>query len=289
MSTILHFDPSKLTFARAHGVRANHLNYQFQTVTYDGQSCLLQTKPFLASGLIKSQFQDKPQVLIPMTSIPILKVIDEKAKEALDFPEDAPSSWKDSFISKEAYKSLNTEKLYLKTKDLQIYDINGEPYDEELKEGTYSAILHVVGIYIGSHGSTDKRASLQVKVKQLQYEPRFNKCLFVKPTEMTSNVKPSATAHLTFKQPLAKRRKANVKEALTVDIDGMYDKVDKQFIDECVDVPFLWKFYLHCQAMLARGQDNDESKHAVEHVENVEKHLKNLLGDDWLMKCRNQC
>ena len=285
MSTILHFDPSKLTFAKAHSVRASQLNFQFQSVTYDGQSCLLQTKPFFGNGLINSKFQDQPQMLIPISSIPLLKVIDEKAKEVLDFPEDAPSSWKDSFISKEAYKSLNNDKLYLKTKDLQIYDIDGEIYDGELKQGTYSAILHVVGIYIGSHGSTDKRASLQVKVKQLQYEPQSNKCLFVKPTEITPSVKPTATAQVTFKQPLPKRRKPNSKDTLSVNIDGMYDKVDKTFIEECTDASFLWKFYLHCQAMVTKGHSNDETEHSIV---NVEKQLMNLLGDDWLMHCRNQ-
>lgn len=287
MSVILNFDSSKLRFDGPHTVRGSQMSFQYQSLSYDGQPCLLQTKPFIASGLTKSKFQDQPQMFIPSSSIPVLIDIDEIAKKALIFPEDAPSSWKEAFDSGEAYKSLNIDKLYLKTKNLIIYDTEGDQYDGELKQGTYSAILHVVGIYIGSHGTTTKRASLQVKVKQLQYEPLADKCLFVKPTELMQSNKHSATGQLTFKQPLAKRRKVSNLEPLIINNDGTFDGVDKKFITKCEDAAYLWKFYLYCQKMITKSQSGDKGETA-QLVESTEKQLKSLLGDDWLMQCRNQ-
>ena len=287
MSTILNFEPSKLSFAAPHTVRGGHLTFQFQSLSYDGQPCLIQTKPFIGNGLSFSKFQDQQQMVIPASSIPSLLKIDEEAKNALLFPEDAPSSWKESFENGEAYKAINNDKMYIKTKDLLIFDKDGELYEEEVKNGTYSAILHVVGIYIGSHGSTGKHASLQVKVKQLQYEPLSNKCLFRSPTELVKAPKATSVANLSFKQPLSKRRKVNRIEPLTLNTN-VFDDVDKNFITHCDDSDFLWKFYLHCQALITKGQSPEDEMKVHKLVRSTEKQLKSLLGDDWLLECRNK-
>ena len=69
----------------------------------------------------------------------------------------------------------------------QGFDLFKNPIDsDELKRGRYMALVHVTGLYFGSHGATGKLASLQMKVVQLLFEPLpIEKCLITFEDETT--------------------------------------------------------------------------------------------------------
>ena len=186
------------------------------------------------------------------------------------------------FDNGEAYKSILSERLYLKpTRNLLVFDTENKPFDGSLNDGMYSVIVHVTGIYIGSHGSTDKNASLQVGVKQIQYEPQSHTSLFAKPSQSVKST--AGTGEVSFK-PLIKRRKVGSNESIGLVTENNFEKVDENFINKCDSSQFLWKYYLHMQRNKANGSFDLTSSDLLECTE---QRLKTLLGVNWLIHLRN--
>ena len=46
--------------------------------------------------------------------------------------------------------------------------------------GNYLVVFKIIGLYMGSNGMTEKLASLQVRIIQVQYEPCNSPCNFAK-------------------------------------------------------------------------------------------------------------
>jgi len=157
--------------------------FYFQTLNYGDDGFYLQVPFFHSNGMSTSGYSNMRQmrVTFPKWQQVILKTIDSFAKECVELPESAPTHWRKALEEGVGYKELpEFDTLFLKLSDhFQAFDLFTNAMEcEDLKRGRYMGLVHVTGLYIGSHGSTGKVASLQMKVLQLVYEPLpIDKCL----------------------------------------------------------------------------------------------------------------
>ena len=173
--------PEEIYFSSPRPVTTDNFTCYYQNASMDSKPLYVETSSFYSRGLNKSKFSDQMQLRIPEECTSTLIQIDEKAKQALKCPPNFAKKWRKDFENKEIYKSLPYDKLFLKfSADWKCFNKEGEVIDIALTAGNYRLVLHVIGIYIGNHGSTPYLASLQVKIKQVEFEPEGEESMFSK-------------------------------------------------------------------------------------------------------------
>lgn len=185
MPACLDVNPSDIDFTKPVTVVNEAYSCHYQYASIKGEPIYIQTPKFYSKGSIKSRFNDKLQLILPSHCALTLLKVDAKAKNMFQLPKDAVNqSWK-RFAKDDIYKSIDGDKLYLKfSNDYSCYDTDGNVMNDcELSAGDYTLILHVIGIYIGSHGSSSHMASLMVRIKQVQFSAKVqSECLFIRPS-----------------------------------------------------------------------------------------------------------
>ena len=173
MPTILNVDPVDIEFSHPKSVKGKGFTCHYQYASLHGEGLYLQTPSFLSKGPKKSRFNDEFQLLIPKACTSQLLAIDERAMQSLKCPDDTPKHLRKSFETKEGYKQLQSDKVYLKfSKDWKCFNKKGEVINCDLTTGSYTLVLQIIGIFIGHHGSTSNIASLQVRIKQVQFDAK---------------------------------------------------------------------------------------------------------------------
>lgn len=90
----------------------------------------------------------------------------------------------------------------------QFFDQNCNPITREMMGyGQYRVIIHVKGMYIGPHGDNTIRASVQLKVKQIQYVPVYRPCLFSSTTKDVTPPGPPAVPAVNIGAPSISKKK----------------------------------------------------------------------------------
>ena len=184
MPTVLTIDPLEIDFTDPKIVMGQDFTCNYQYASVHDEPLYVQTPSFFSKGPSKSRFNDHLQLFIPKACTSTLLKIDERAMQLLKCPGDAPQHWKKRFEKEDVYKQLSSDKLYLKfSKDWKCFNEKGEIIHRELTSGKYTLVLHIIGIFIGTHGSTPYLASLQAKIKQVQFEPQVqSESLFIQST-----------------------------------------------------------------------------------------------------------
>lgn len=175
-SNNIQFEEAKLhNFS---GVENKH--YYLQELKCDGKAFYIQSDWFVSEGPKMNSFQ-KPEILLKSAGVikNTLKSIETLAKAQMKYP----SEYEVELGKKDEYFKCIPDKsdfLYCKlAQGARCFDLDCHPLaPQSLAYGRYRVILHVKGIYIGSHGPTKALASLMIKVEQLQYESLVLPCLF---------------------------------------------------------------------------------------------------------------
>lgn len=154
----------------------------FQSLRHEHPYChfYLQTNNFYSRGPQISKLNGKMQMYIPEEAgiherlCTLLSMC--KAEAACPNGE-----WQVNFDNGTAWKDI--DKVYATfAQEWQAFDFMRKPVEcDKLDSGDYALLLQVTGVYMGSHGTSDKLASMQVKVIQVMYEAKskFNECLFI--------------------------------------------------------------------------------------------------------------
>lgn len=153
-------------------------HYYTQALKYKGSDLLLTSDWFRSDG-IKYSMDKKPELLVkvfPSTNF-IFKSIENLAIQSMKLPNEYQHTGPIEPIFKRMPDLTNR---YVKLNyDAAIFNKMRIPIKkEELAYGDYRVMLHVKGIYIGTHGYGGKLASLQVRICQVQFIPVTIQCLF---------------------------------------------------------------------------------------------------------------
>ena len=170
---VVDLNKIKIAPAKKISVGANS-TYWFQRISYgeDGDLLLQSPKFRRRSSVVKSNFDDSKKLVLSKDLFPSLAQIELLASDNYDL--DVISDPQKKFDqAKEAYfKHMNADNIFVKfSKDFIAFDANKKPYSGAFGYGWYKVILHVVGIYIGQHGTGPEKASLQLRVKQVMFNP----------------------------------------------------------------------------------------------------------------------
>ena len=299
MPTVLNVNPLDIDFTDPKIVMGQDFTCHYQYASLHDESLYLQTPSFLSKGPSKSRFNDQLQLFIPKACTSTLLKIDERAKQAFKCPPDAPKHWKKRFENENVYKELKSDKLYLKfSKDLKCFNEKGEVIHRDLTAGRYTLILHVIGIFIGNHGSTQYLASLQVKIKQVQFEPQSQtESLFIQPTpphrrggtlskfdidDLPTEVGDDESENL----PRRKKRKVQkqVTSASTSnDDEDDDDDDDKDLVVRSKKARKLLKLF-RLNNYGTQHPTEEEQRDHDKFLESLDEQLCDLLGQDWQVK-----
>ena len=153
-------------------------HYFVQDLKYNNTDLYLISEWFESTG-IKTDF-GKAEMLIKQSGSmeSCLRIVEKEAKRQIQFPpeygvknEDCDKHFKTFPSTPFAYIKL-ARFAHAYNTDCQQISFNSLEY------GRYRIVLHVRGIYIGSHGALDKLASLQNRIVQIQYDKIVMPCLF---------------------------------------------------------------------------------------------------------------
>lgn len=178
-------DMSKFKFAplEKHVLYQGSRAYHTQALTYDNTDCIITTPWFKSNGLsCSSQFEKaKPEILVKYTE-EIKKLIHEIESVAINNLE-IPNNLSIPFgkTRDTLFKRIpDVNNIFVKlAPECTYYGKNFETINKQhLAHGNYRVALHVVGTYVGSHGQTDKIASLSMRITQILFEPINIPCLF---------------------------------------------------------------------------------------------------------------
>lgn len=166
-------------------------HYYTQSLKYKGSDLVLTSDWFRSDGF-KYSIDKKPEMLVrlfPDTNS-ILKGIEDLAIQTIKLPAEYQHSGPIEPIFKRMPAIRN---LYVKVnQDAVVFNKMHMPIKrEELSYGDYRVMLHVKGIYIGTHGYGGKLASLQVRICQIQFIPVAIQCLFPSIVSQQTIEKPS--------------------------------------------------------------------------------------------------
>lgn len=152
-------------------------NYYTQALKLNGNDVFIPTTWFFADGLRVTDNKKELKVSLVPELRATLKRIEEIAIESgLRLPVEFQTSYSNS----EVFKPLpDRDTFNLKLQyDAACFDTAGKIVKfDTLSMGDYRAMVHVKGLYIGSHPS-GKLVSLQLRITQIQYMPRVPQCMF---------------------------------------------------------------------------------------------------------------
>ena len=304
MPTVLTVKPSEVQFSSPKIVMGQNFTCHYQYASLRNEPLYLQTSSFFSKGPRKSRYSDHLQLLLPKTCTSTLLSIDEKAKQSLKCPNDATKQLRKNFESKDGYKQLQSDKVYLKfANDWKCFNEKGEVIHCDLSSGTYTLVLHIIGIFIGHHGSTSNVASLQVRIKQVKFEAKPQmESLFIKPTltnrrgvavpKLDIDNIPTVVSDDSEGKP--KKKKAKVEKKVSLphtpiysDTDGDDDDDDDEDDDDRKD--FLVRSKRAKRLLQAFRLNNyptqQETKEEQivhdDYLASLDVELCNLLGNDW--------
>ena len=174
----------------------------YQYLRYNNsKTILIQSKKFETDGLRRSQFDANTyQLAVPKSALTDTVM---RLDDYLSTTFSMPAITRPSFQIAEPYKKLTDkthDDVFIKvdTENLRVFDFerNEIHLDDisKLQHGEYKVIIKICGIYIGSHGSIPKYASLQMKIIQIMYRQQFeNDCYFTtdETTSLTTSSPPS--------------------------------------------------------------------------------------------------
>ena len=187
--TTASLDSTKIYFnvPERHDLASNNRYYYMQALTYNGEDLYLESDWFESDGV---KFNPAMKLEMMFRSNGIMKesldMVQSEALRQLIIPAEYNIAAEDK---QRVYKLLpKSNYLFAKLgRGVQYFNQNCQPImRESLAYGQYRVIIHVKGIYIGPHGDTPARASLQMKIKQIQYVPVFIPCLFSSSTKFTT-------------------------------------------------------------------------------------------------------
>jgi len=134
---------------------------------------------------------------------------------------------------KELFKPIpKTDNFFVKIdRGIQCYDktCTAIPY-ESLSFGKYRVIVHVKSVYYGRHGEEPHKASLVLKVAQLQYEKQTMPCLFLDEPLANKNISEPPLATSTPIDVKKKRTRPRLQRQNTIPAEDLKN-VDTIFKD----------------------------------------------------------
>ena len=153
--------------------------YYTQALKVNGQNFYASSDWFTCNG-IQEGFDKKKELLVPFQKelATQLKNIESFAiAEGLKVPVEFQSMQSSADIFK---RQPDRDSLYIKLDyDVAGFDKMCKPLAlENMVFGDYRVIIHFKGLYIGNHPGSGKLASVQLRISQIQYVPRFVPCLF---------------------------------------------------------------------------------------------------------------
>lgn len=158
-------------------------SYYFQPLKVNGQDLFLTSEWFRSDG-IKYGLDKKPEILFTVGILirSILNIIEGIAIKQLKVPQEILKAFNVQNLSnKDLYRFLHqANNLYGKlTYDCTCFNTRRKLVKkEDLGYGEYRVIVHVRGLFIGSHSQENKLASLQLRITQMQFREVDVPCLF---------------------------------------------------------------------------------------------------------------
>ena len=159
--------------------------YYLQNLTLDnGGLNVLITSDWFQSDGIKTGVNNKAEMMFKTSGIvrSYLNAIEASAIHQLKIPIDLVHEHgiSNDIPAPSLYRALSqSEYLYAKLeRDCPIFNMKRNIIKkEETGFGEYRILLHVKGLYIGSHSTPGKLASLQMRINQIQYKEASMTCL----------------------------------------------------------------------------------------------------------------
>ena len=246
MSVTRVVDLDKIHFAPPKKVAVNNRStYWFQKITYgNGESpLLLQSPKYRRASVVKSQFDNTKKFILACDLFPNLKEIDLLASQSYDLnvlcgPGETFNRAKESY-----YRYINTDNIFVKmASDFHAFDVNKKPYTGDFGYGSYKVIVQVTGVYIGPHGSSEEKASLQLRVKQVMHDPTpTEEPLFIdSDNDEDEEQGPTGGNGSISKSCLLTRRKRALH---TFNIPITEERTHLDWINECDDADHLIEVY----------------------------------------------
>ena len=226
-------NPSLIQFSspERNDLALHNRHYYFQNLSYNGEDLYLESEWFESEG-IKIRPFSKPDMMFRCSGVlkESLDIVQLEALRQLNIPAEynIPQA-NSSGIFKPLAKS---NYLFAKLgQGAQCFNENCQPVRREsLSYGQYRVIVHVKGIYIGPHGDSPLKASLQLKIRQVQYMPVVAPCLFSSakinystppPSTILGVTVPGAPKKKTTRKPkLLQRQNAIIDTDFLVDLDN---------------------------------------------------------------------
>ena len=169
-----------------HELRDGSRCYYTQDLKFLGRELLVQTEWFASIGVKTGIESYKKEMLVPISNElrQVLKEIETLAiNEGLRPPAEFVGYQKPP-SNADIFKHLpltDREKLFVKVNyDAACFDKYCKPIAfDKMQAGQYRVAIHIKGLYIGHHPANDgKLASLQLRVTQIQNDPKSVQCLF---------------------------------------------------------------------------------------------------------------
>ena len=168
-----------------HELRNVDRTYYTQDLKWQGEDLSLQTDWFTSTGVKDGMESYKKEMLVPISNEmrQVLKEIETLAvNEGLRLPAEFTGHQKVS--NAEVFKHLplaEREKLFIKVNhDAVCFDKQRKHIAfEKMQSGEFRVAILVKGLYIGHHpANMGKLASLQLRISQIQNDPKIVHCLF---------------------------------------------------------------------------------------------------------------
>ena len=153
--------------------------YFTQSLKYKGQDFFIPTEWFKSTGP-QEAFDKKNEMLVPLQP-DILNILNEIENLALRDGLKMPPDYQVTGSKEEIFKRLPTRpRLYIKVAyDVVCYNKHNQIVKfTSLGMGDYRVMIQVKGLYIGSHVTTSKLVSLQLRISQIQYIANVPTCMF---------------------------------------------------------------------------------------------------------------
>ena len=176
------FNPTDITFEEPtrHQILPLGRSYYTQALKCSGNDLIIASDWFSSShGISYSHMDHKPEIRVMncQAIVKILHTIEDVAVKQLKLPAEFNHSGSNEPVFKRLPSAYN---LFFKlSSDCVFFDENKsitKPVDWGF--GNYRVVFKIVGLYIGPHGMTEKLASLQVRIIQVQYEQTTPPCYF---------------------------------------------------------------------------------------------------------------
>ena len=301
----------------------------YRYVSYDGyQRLYIQTPTFSCSGPIRSRYREAKQLAIPVAAMEEVIKLDAFVKEQTILPANAPDAWRKVVAENDGLHSsihkdyAQYDRLFVTIDDeAPVFNLlNRELLDIAPAAGRYRCLIHVRGIYLGSHGTTLKFQSLQLRVLQMLYAEgpqRPDVCSFLPDTveeaadavfttvdlaelpaipsdsgpviaATSSVIRPTPPPTMLVPTPPAKAKPATAKQtiarrrkaALTLDIPGAQSAAKIRATARDIEIEDLCAQYSRINYPTI-DPDPDDFQHRLEMQAEIVDKLTALCGPDW--------